>query len=353
MFAWLRPTDLVWRYWVNNYVEGKSPAAFDVLFWNADTTRMAAALHRDMVTMGLHNSLVTPGAVSMLGTPVDLNQVTTDAYVVAGIADHISPWQACYRSARLLGIKDLRFVLSSSGHIASLVNPPGNPKANYRVAEVDEPDPAFWLESAEKHTGFLVAGLRRLARRAQWREEGCPGGARWRRHGAAGARSRHLRVRTLNIERACMTTVFEEPADLLKLVGQRLGTTEWMQITQDQVDRFADATGDKQWIHTDPQRAAKGPFKGTIAHGYLTLALTPAVISQVLQIRELTAALNYGLNKVRFPTPLPVGSQVRAAVTVMSAQQKTSGVESVFTLTYEIDGEERPACVADVIVLYP
>jgi polyhydroxyalkanoate synthase len=151
VFAWLRPTDLVWRYWINNYVEGKSPAAFDVLFWNADTTRMAAALHRDMITMGLHNSLVTPGAVSMLGTPVDLNQLTTDAYVVAGIADHISPWQACYRSARLLGVKNVRFVLSSSGHIASLVNPPGNPRASYQVADVDEPDPVFWVESAEKY----------------------------------------------------------------------------------------------------------------------------------------------------------------------------------------------------------
>jgi polyhydroxyalkanoate synthase len=152
VFAWLRPTDLVWRYWVNNYIEGKSPAAFDVLFWNADTTRMAATLHRDMVAMGLHNSLVTPGAVSMLGTPVDLNQLTTDAYVVAGVADHISPWQACYRSARLLGIRNVRFVLSSSGHIASLVNPPGNPRASYRVGDVDEPDPAFWAESAEQHT---------------------------------------------------------------------------------------------------------------------------------------------------------------------------------------------------------
>jgi polyhydroxyalkanoate synthase len=152
VFAWLRPTDLVWRYWVNNYVEGKSPAAFDVLYWNADTTRMAAALHRDMVRMGLHNSLATPGAVSMLGTPVNLNQLTTDAYVVAGIADHISPWQACYRSARLLGIKNLRFVLSSSGHIASLVNPPGNPRASYRLGSVDEPDPEFWVESAEQQT---------------------------------------------------------------------------------------------------------------------------------------------------------------------------------------------------------
>ena len=150
-----------------------------------------------------------------------------------------------------------------------------------------------------------------------------------------------------------MTTILEQPADLLDMVGQNLGTTEWMKVTQQQVDLFADATGDRQWIHTDAERAAKGPFKGTIAHGYLTLSLTPAVIAQVLEIRELTAALNHGLNKVRFPAPVRVGSRVRAAVTVASAQQKTSGVESVFTLTYEIDGEERPACVADVIVLYP
>src|SRR5262245_17417963 len=150
VFAWLRPTDLVWRYWVNNYVEGKSPAAFDVLFWNADTTRMAAALHRDMVMTGLHNSLASPGAVSMLGTPVDLSKLTVDAYVVAGIADPISSWPACSPNARLLGSENLRFVLSSSGHIAALVNPPGNPRASYRAGNVDEPDPAAWVESAEK-----------------------------------------------------------------------------------------------------------------------------------------------------------------------------------------------------------
>ena len=150
-----------------------------------------------------------------------------------------------------------------------------------------------------------------------------------------------------------MTTILEAPTDLLKLVGQRLGTTDWMKVTQQQVDQFAEATGDRQWLHIDPDRAAKGPFRGTIVHGYLTLSLAPAVISQVLEIRELTAALNYGLNKVRFPSPIRVGAQIRAAVTVMSAQQKSSGVESVFTLTYEIDGEDRPACVADVIVLYP
>jgi acyl dehydratase len=150
-----------------------------------------------------------------------------------------------------------------------------------------------------------------------------------------------------------MTTVVDQPADLLTLVGRRLGSTEWMTITQEQVNLFADATGDHQWIHTDPARAANGPFKGTVAHGYLTLSLAPVAISRILQIRELTAALNYGLDKVRFPAPVRVGSKVRATVAVMSARQKTSGVEAVFTLTYEIDGEARPACVADIIVLYP
>ncbi|GAA4386644.1 class II poly(R)-hydroxyalkanoic acid synthase [Tsukamurella soli] len=154
MFAWLRPTDLVWRYWVNNYIQGRSPAPFDVLYWNADTTRMTAALHRDMVMMGLHNELVTPGAAKMLGTPVDLGAVTCDSYVIGGIADHICPWQATYRSAALLGGKDNRYVLSSSGHIASLVNPPGNRKASYRTAPVDaELTPEEWMESAEKQAG--------------------------------------------------------------------------------------------------------------------------------------------------------------------------------------------------------
>jgi len=106
-----------------------------------------------MVLMGVHNSLTAPDQVSMLGTPVDLSQVAVDTYVVAGIADHISPWQACYRSARLLGSKDLRFVLSTSGHIAALVNPPGNPKASYRIGELDEADPGEWLDGTAKNSG--------------------------------------------------------------------------------------------------------------------------------------------------------------------------------------------------------
>jgi acyl dehydratase len=150
-----------------------------------------------------------------------------------------------------------------------------------------------------------------------------------------------------------MSTAVDQPADLLTLVGRPLGTTGWMEITQERVNLFADATEDHQWIHTDPARASNGPFKGTIAHGYLTLSLAPAVISEVLEIRELTSALNYGVDKVRFPAPVRVGSHVRATVTVMCARQKTSGVEAVFTLTYEIEGESRPACVADVVVLYP
>jgi len=150
-----------------------------------------------------------------------------------------------------------------------------------------------------------------------------------------------------------MTTHLDAPTDLLGLVGQPLGTTEWIELTQQQVNLFADATNDHQWIHTDPERAVNGPFHGTVAHGYLTLSLAPALIAEVLQIRELAAALNYGLNRVRFPAPVRVGASVRAHITLSSAHQKTSGVESVFAMTYEIRGEQRPGCVAEVVVLYP
>ncbi len=151
MFAWLRPTDLVWRYWVNNYVQGRTPAAFDVLFWNADTTRMTAALHRDMVLMGVHNSLTKPGSVTMLGSKIDLGKITNDAYVIGGLADHICPWQATYRSAQLLGSKDNTYVLSTSGHIAALVNPPGNPKATFRAGPVDETEANDWAADNDPH----------------------------------------------------------------------------------------------------------------------------------------------------------------------------------------------------------
>ena len=152
VFAWLRPNDLIWNYWVNNYLQGKPPPNFDILYWNADTTRMSAALHGDFIDVAIGNALTEPGKASMLGTPVDLSTVTVDSYVTAGIADHLCPWQACYRSTQLLG-GDSRFVLSTSGHIASLVNPPGNPKSTFQVAEKTPADPKEWLDSAETVQG--------------------------------------------------------------------------------------------------------------------------------------------------------------------------------------------------------
>jgi polyhydroxyalkanoate synthase len=162
VFAWLRPTDLIWSYWINNYIQGRRPAAFDVLFWNADTTRMAAALHRDFVEIAMSNSLTRPGEATMLGSPVDLSKISVPSYIVAGIADHICPWQACYRTTQLLGGK-IRFALSTSGHIASIVNPPGNPKATFQVNDENPPDPEAWLQTATSIPGSwwpdYVSGL--------------------------------------------------------------------------------------------------------------------------------------------------------------------------------------------------
>jgi polyhydroxyalkanoate synthase len=150
VFAWLRPGDLIWNYWVNNYLLGKTPPAFDVLFWNSDTTRMAAKLHADFVEQAMENRLVTPNRATVLGVPVDLSSVDVDSYLLAGITDHITPWQSCYRSTQLLGGTS-RFVLSTSGHIAALVNPPGNPKASYQVNKDNPADPQKWLTGAQTH----------------------------------------------------------------------------------------------------------------------------------------------------------------------------------------------------------
>jgi polyhydroxyalkanoate synthase subunit PhaC len=152
VFAWLRPNDLIWNYWVNNYLLGRKPPPFDILFWNADTTRMTAGLHRDFLQLGAANALVRPGGVTMLGSPVDLALIDRDSYLVAGITDHICPWQSCYRSTQLLGGRN-RFVLSTSGHIAAMVNPPGNDKARYQVAKDSPADPQEWLRRAETGHG--------------------------------------------------------------------------------------------------------------------------------------------------------------------------------------------------------
>jgi polyhydroxyalkanoate synthase len=152
VFAWLRPNDLIWNYWVNNYLMGKRPPAFDVLVWNADTTRMPAGLHRDFIRMSLENALTVPGSLSALGTPIDLSAIEADSYVVAGSTDHICPWESCYRSTALLG-GDTRFVLSTAGHIAALVNPPSNAKSNFRVNEALPESADEWRAGAVTHPG--------------------------------------------------------------------------------------------------------------------------------------------------------------------------------------------------------
>jgi len=147
VFAWLRPSDLIWNYWVNNYLQGREPAKFDILYWNSDTTRMTAGLHRDFVLAAVDNALASPGGLTVLGTEIDLSRVDLDSYVVAGVADHICPWQSCYRGAQLLGGKT-RFVLSSSGHIAALVNPAGNKKSGYQASDDVSADAESWQSTA-------------------------------------------------------------------------------------------------------------------------------------------------------------------------------------------------------------
>jgi poly[(R)-3-hydroxyalkanoate] polymerase subunit PhaC len=138
VFTWLRPNDLVWSYVVNNYLLGKEPPAFDILYWNQDTVRMAAGLHRDFIHIGLENAFTRPGALEVLGTPVDMSDVDVDVYAVAGLSDHIVPWENAYRSVQLFG-GTRRFVLARSGHIQALVNPPApegaETRASYRVAD--------------------------------------------------------------------------------------------------------------------------------------------------------------------------------------------------------------------------
>jgi polyhydroxyalkanoate synthase len=152
VFAWLRPNDLIWNYWVNNYLLGYPPKAFDILYWNADPVRMTAAMHRDFMDLAIRNALTEAGESKMLGSEIDLGKVDTDSYVVAGIADHLCKWESCYQTTQLLG-GETKFVLSTSGHIAAMVNPPGNPKASFQTAPQNPEDAQEWLSSASKVKG--------------------------------------------------------------------------------------------------------------------------------------------------------------------------------------------------------
>ncbi len=151
VFSWLRPTELVWNQWVNNYLMGKDAPQYDILAWNNDTTRVPGALQRDLLRIAMDNLLVTPGGLNLLGTPVDLGAITADTYVVGAETDHLVPWQGAYRSTQLLG-GDSTFVLSGGGHIQHLVNPPGNPKAHFRTGPVAGHAEA-WLADSSQQAG--------------------------------------------------------------------------------------------------------------------------------------------------------------------------------------------------------
>ena len=147
--------------------------------------------------------------------------------------------------------------------------------------------------------------------------------------------------------------IFADLEEFGAAAGEHLGYSDWQEITQEQVDKFAEATGDYQWIHTDPERAAKeGPFGGTIAHGYLTLSLMTSHVVQIFSIENLTMVVNFGLNKVRFHTPVLVGSKVRAGVTLVDLKNSPAGKLGTMKVTIEIEGQRRPACTIEAMALY-
>jgi polyhydroxyalkanoate synthase len=152
VFAWMRPNDLVWNYWSNNYLMGNDPPSFDILAWSVDGTNLPGTLHAQFLDIFEHNVLTQPGALQVLGEPIDLKRITVETLVTGALSDHLTPWKACYRTTQLLGGAST-FVLSNAGHIASLVNPPGNPKASYYIGPKPDCDPEQWLQMATKHTG--------------------------------------------------------------------------------------------------------------------------------------------------------------------------------------------------------
>lgn len=143
---------------------------------------------------------------------------------------------------------------------------------------------------------------------------------------------------------------FANPDELIKKIGENLGYSDWHQIDQDRVDAFAEATEDRQWIHVDPAKAAQGPFGTTVAHGFLTLSLVPVLVSEIYKVNGVRMALNYGLDKVRFPAPLPTGSRVRATAELLSADPTADGgIQVRARVTITRDGSEKPVCVAETV----
>ena len=149
-----------------------------------------------------------------------------------------------------------------------------------------------------------------------------------------------------------MTTTVQGIQGLKDKVGEHLGYSEWVDITQEQVNLFADATGDHQWIHVDPERAKSGPFGGPIAHGYLTLSLGPMLMPQILRVDSVAMAVNYGCGKVRFPSPVPVGSKLRLGAELLSVDDVAGGAQVTMVFTFEVEGAPKPSCVAEIIFRY-
>jgi len=149
-----------------------------------------------------------------------------------------------------------------------------------------------------------------------------------------------------------MATTVNGIDELKAKQGEHLGYSDYVEITQEQVNLFADATGDHQWIHVDPERAKAGPFGGPIAHGYLTLSLAPALLPQILIVGGISMGVNYGCGKVRFPSPVPVGSKVRAGAELVSVEDVAGGAQVTMQVTFEVEGAPKPSCVAEVIYRY-
>ena len=150
-----------------------------------------------------------------------------------------------------------------------------------------------------------------------------------------------------------MPTIFESPKELLDAVGRSLGESEWLEIGQDRIDKFADATGDHQWIHVDPERAKDGPFGACIAHGYLTMSLVNLFLPQIVDVRGISMGVNYGADRLRVPAPVPGGSRVRGSAERSGAQEtKDGGVQATIRVSVEIEGGDRPGCVIDTISRY-
>jgi len=149
-----------------------------------------------------------------------------------------------------------------------------------------------------------------------------------------------------------MTTKLKGMDGLKSSVGQHVGYSDWHEVTQHQIDLFAEATGDRQWIHVDPERAAKGPFGTTIAHGYLTLSLVAYLLPQVIRVGGISMGINYGANRVRFPAPVPVGSRVRARGRIAGVEDVPGGVQMTTVVTIEVEGNEKPACVVESVSRY-